>query len=230
MKKSAAAHLKVLSAMTADPIKAARAMLDTGKKHMKVTKKQISLNTIERLLKKQLGTEDVERMAMKVVKECGKRDVGFINFVMARRKQDAEKKVSKAKSEWQNSLKYLRNLLPPRLMDEYSNFVRTIMESEWQSGISKMKRKVLRLEERYHPWRKPAQPRFDNIKISDEELAPMEDQELRVQVPSYGGVGVPREVEQVLKLPPKFALFPKVDMKMVEMEVERGKREVGNGG
>ena len=50
----------------------------------------------------------------------------------------------------------------------------------------------------------------------------MEDQELRVQVPSYGGVGVPREVEQVLKLPPKFALFPKVDMKMVEMEVERG--------
>ena len=222
MKKSAAAHLKVLSAMTADPIKAARVMLDTGKKHMKVTKKQISLNTIERLLKKQLGTEDVERMAMKVVKECGKRDVGFINFVMARRKQDAEKKVSKAKSEWQNSLKYLRNLLPPRLMDEYSNFVRTIMESEWQSGISKMKRKILRLEERYHPWRKPAQPRFDNIKISDEELAPMEDQELRVQVPSYGGVGVPREVEQVLKLPPKFALFPKVDMKMVEMEVERG--------
>ena len=96
MKKSAAAHLKVLSAMAADPIKAARAMLDTGKKHMKVTKKQISLNTIERLLKKQLGTEDVERMAMKVVKECGKRDVGFINFVMARRKQDAEKNVNKA--------------------------------------------------------------------------------------------------------------------------------------
>ena len=222
MKKSAAAHLKVLSTMTADPTKAARAMLDTGKKHMKFTRKQLSLNTIERLQKKQLGTEDVERMAGKVVKECGKRDVGFVNFVMARRKQDAEKKVSKAKSEWQNSLKYLRNLLPPRLMDEYSNFVRTIMESEWQSGISKMKRKVLRLEERYHPWRKPAQPRFDNIKISDEELASMEDQELRVQVPSYGGVRVPREVEQVLKLPPKFALFPKVDMKMVEMEVERG--------
>ena len=97
MKKSAAAHLKVLSAMTADPIKAARAMLDTGKKHMKVTKKQISLNTIERLLKKQLGTEDVERMAMKVVKECGKRDVGFINFVMARRKQIVEKKVSQVR-------------------------------------------------------------------------------------------------------------------------------------
>ena len=107
-------------------------------------------------------------------------------------------------------------------MDEYSNFVRTIVESEWQSGISKMKRKILRLEEQYHPWRKPAQPRFDNIKISDEELGPMENQELRVQVPSYGGVGVPREVEQVLKLPPKFALFPKVDMKMVETEVERG--------
>ena len=52
MKKSAAAHLKVLSTMTADPTKAARAMLDTGKKHMKLTRKQLSLNTIERLQKK----------------------------------------------------------------------------------------------------------------------------------------------------------------------------------
>ena len=188
MKKSAAAHIKVLSMMAADPIKAARAMLDTGKKHMKLTKKQISLNTLERLMKKQLGTEDVERMAEKVVKEVRKRDVGFINFVMVKRKQDAVVKVSKAKTEWQNSLKYLRNLLPPRLMEEYANFVKTIVESEWESGTSKMKKKIHRLEERYHPWRKPVQPRFDNIKISDAELAPMEDQELRVQVPSYGGV------------------------------------------
>ena len=40
MKKSAAAHLRVLSGMTADPTKVARAMLDTGKKHMKLTRRQ----------------------------------------------------------------------------------------------------------------------------------------------------------------------------------------------
>ena len=86
MKKSAAAQIIVLSGMTADPPKAARAMLDTGKKHMKLTRKQISLNTLERLMRKQLGTEDVERMSEKAVKESKKRDVGFINFVMKRRK------------------------------------------------------------------------------------------------------------------------------------------------
>ena len=33
---------------------------------------------------------------------------------------------------------------------------------------------------------------------------------------------MPREVEKVLKLPPKFAIYPKLYMRMVEMEVERG--------
>ena len=47
MKKSTAAHLKVLSAMCADPTKAARAMLDAGKKHFKQTSKQISFITLE---------------------------------------------------------------------------------------------------------------------------------------------------------------------------------------
>ena len=222
MKKSAAAHLRVLSGMTADPTKVARAMLDTGKKHMKLTRRQISLNTLERLMKKQLGTEDVERMSEKVVKQGKKRDVAFINFVMRRRKQDAEDKTNKARTEWLNSLRYLASLLSPALMEEYTKFLKTLVESVWEAGRSKMKSKIVRLEERYHPWKKPVQPRFNEIKISDAELEPMEEQEQQVIVPIYGGVTVPREVDKVLKLPPKFALYPKVDMKMVEMEVERG--------
>ena len=54
MRKSDAVQLRVLSDMAADPTKAARAMLDTGKKHLKMTRKQISLNTLEKLLRKQL--------------------------------------------------------------------------------------------------------------------------------------------------------------------------------
>ena len=60
MKKSAAAHLKMLSEMSADPTKTARLMLDTGKKYFKQTNKQISFITIGRLTRKQLGTEEVE--------------------------------------------------------------------------------------------------------------------------------------------------------------------------
>ena len=222
MKKSAAAHIIVLSGMTADPTKAARAMLDTGKKHMKLTRKQISLNTLERLLRKQLGTEDVERMSKKAVKESNRRDIGFINFVMRRRKQDAEEKMRRSRTEWLNAVRYLVSLLPLRVMEEYTRFLKTIVASEWEASTTKMKRKIRKLEERYHPWKKPVQPRFDDIKISDAELAEMEEQEQEVEVPAYGGVRVPREVEQVLKLPPKFALYPRIDMKMVEMEVERG--------
>ena len=65
------------------------------------------------------------------------------------------------------------------------------------------------------------EPKIRDIKISDAELAPSEAQEVEVGVPIYGGVLVPPEVRNILKLPPKFALYPRVDMKVVEMEVER---------
>ena len=74
MKKSDAAHLHILSAMTADPTKAARAMLDTGKRHLKMTRRQISLNTLEKLLRKQLETEDVEQMSKKIIKDAEGKD------------------------------------------------------------------------------------------------------------------------------------------------------------
>ena len=81
---------------------AARAMLDTGKRHIKMTKKQISLNTLEKLGRKQLGTEDVEQMSKKVIKDATRkeRDIGYINFIMRRRCKDAEDKLRRAKVEW----------------------------------------------------------------------------------------------------------------------------------
>ena len=129
MKKSDAAHLHILSGMTADPSKAARAMLDTGKRHLKMTKRQISLNTLEKLLRKQLGTEDVEQMSTKVIKDAeGKeRDIGYIIFVMKRRKKDAEEKMRKAKVEWRNTIKFLNTLLPPRVMEQYSRFMKVVV-------------------------------------------------------------------------------------------------------
>ena len=129
MKKSDAAHLHILSGMTADPSKAARAMLDTGKRHLKMTKRQISSNTLEKLLRKQLGTEDVEQMSTKVIKDAeGKeRDIGYIIFVMKRRKKDAEEKMRKAKVEWRNTIKFLNTLLPPRVMELYSRFMKVVV-------------------------------------------------------------------------------------------------------
>ena len=66
------------------------------------------------------------------------------------------------------------------------------------------------------------EPRLQEIKISDAELAPLEEQEEPVVVPVYGGVQVSQEARQVLSLPPKFALHPNIDLKLVETEIERG--------
>ena len=51
-----------------------RAMLDTGKR-------QISLNTLEKLLKKQLGTEDMEQMSTKVIKDAEGKERDFVCFL-----------------------------------------------------------------------------------------------------------------------------------------------------
>ena len=90
MRKSAAAHLLDLSLRCADPTKAARAMLETGKKNIKQMRKQISFNTLDRLRKKQLGTEGVEQMSKKFIKNNrgNSRDQGFVNYVVERRKMD----------------------------------------------------------------------------------------------------------------------------------------------
>ena len=126
MRKSAAAHIKLLSEMSADPTKAARAMMETGKRHLKQTNKQISFNTLDRLRKKQMGTQDVENMSKKFIKNVSgtSRDQGYINYVMSRRWEDAQKTLKRAKAEYRNSMKYLMTVVPDQVMMEFCRFMR----------------------------------------------------------------------------------------------------------
>ena len=58
MRVSAVAHLHVIAQQCADPTQAARAMVMTGNKHLKCTKKTIAVNTLDRLCRKQVGTNE----------------------------------------------------------------------------------------------------------------------------------------------------------------------------
>ena len=162
MRKSAAAHIVTLSLRCADPTKAARAMLESGKKNLKMTKKQISYNTLDRLLKKQLGTEDVESMSRKFIKNSkgSNRDQGYINYVMKRRKDDAWNLLMKAKAEYKNSIKYLVTLLTEEEMAVYSAFMRFELAKDWEEKVKIMRKKIKALEEKQFPWKKPVAPKI----------------------------------------------------------------------
>ena len=226
MKKSAAAHLKMLSEMSADPTKAARAMLDTWKKHFKQTNKQVSFITLERLTRKQLGTEEVEARSRSLFTNRGgiHRDQGYINYVMKRRLEDARSTLKKAKAEYRNSINYLATQIREDVMREFCRFMKQEVEKEWRIKIMRMKRKqkIQALENKYKPWTKPVEPRINDIKISDFELEHLESQEAEASVPVYGGVEVSDDLKKALSLPPKFALHPKVGIKSVETEIEKG--------
>ena len=89
MRGSAVAHFHHLALECADPTKAARAMLQTGEKHIKLTKRQITFNFLDRLQSKRLGTEDVERASKGLIRNKLVRDQGYIDYVMRRRWRDA---------------------------------------------------------------------------------------------------------------------------------------------
>ena len=222
MKKYAAAHIKLLSEMSADPTKAARAMMETGKRHFKQTNKQISLNTLDRLIKKEMGTQDVENMSKKFInnRRGTSRDQGYINYVMKRRREDAKQNLDRAKAEYRNTMKYLATVVPENVMVEFCSFMRMEVGKEWREKVQRMKRKIRTLEDRTKAWKKSADPTIEGIKVSDAELEQMEALEAETVVPVYGGVEV--EVKEAAALPPKFALHPKVDIKNVETEIEKG--------
>ena len=82
MRRSAVAFIYQLALQCADLAKAAKAMINTGEKHVKLTKRQVTFITLDRLKSKGLGTEDVERRSTCLIKNKATRDQGYINYVM----------------------------------------------------------------------------------------------------------------------------------------------------
>jgi hypothetical protein len=163
-------------------------------------------------------------MSKKFIKnrEGCRRDQGFVNYVMRRRREDAWALLERAKAQHRAAVRYLATVVPQEVMAEYCWFLRQEASREWEEMTTRMKRKVTALEEKHLPWRRPVQPKIKDVKITDEELEPMERMEKKVEVPVYGEVEVPPAAREALLLPPKFALYPKIDMKSVETEVQRG--------
>ena len=119
MRKSAVAFIYNLARQCADLTRAAKAMISVGEKHIKLTKRQITFITLDRLQRKGLGTEDVERGSTRLIKNKPKRDRGYINYVMGRRRQDAQEKLEKARRHHRNSLQYLALIIPNFILEEF---------------------------------------------------------------------------------------------------------------
>ena len=221
MRKSAVAFIHYLARQCADPTKVAKAMINTGERHVKLTKRQIAFILLDRLLRKGLGTTDVERGSLRLIKHKKARDIGYIDYVMRRRRQEARKELEKAKKRHKCYLRYLQSIIPSHILEEFCRYMRQIMGTEWQEQQKRMKKKIQNLQKKYQPWRAPVPNKYLEVKISDEELAEDEEKEAPPEVKVYGGAVVPEAAKPALILDPKFALYPKIDMKMVEMEIEK---------
>ena len=221
MRRSAVAFIYQLALQCADLAKAAKAMINTGEKHVKLTKRQVTFITLDRLQSKGLGTEDVEKGSRCLIKNQNSRDQGFINYVMKRRRKDAEDKLEKARRHHRSSLKYLATIIPSHIMEEFCRFMELESGREWKKRQENMKRKLRHLQEKFQPWKAPVPSQIHGIKISDEELADDESKEEPIKVKVFGGAQVPDAAKPPLTLDPKFAIHPRIDMKEVETEIEK---------
>ena len=222
MKTSAVAQIYELAQQCADPTTAARAMLETGERHVKLTNRQVTSNKLHRLQNKGLGTRDVEKASKLVIKGKSVRDQGYINYVMGRRWRDAMDQVERARRKHRSSTKFLASILPNHTMGEFYRLMEGYTERLWKDKKDKMKKQIKKLQEDFQPGKQPVPSTIQEIKITDAELAEVEELEEQPEVAIFGGAVVPEAAKAALVLDPKLALHPKIDLKEVEMEVEKG--------
>jgi hypothetical protein len=114
MRKSAVAYFHFLAQPCADPTKAAKAMIETGSKHIKMTKKQSTFITLDKLKRKKMGTPEVEAASKKIFRS-NRRDQGYIEYVMRRKVEDARAQAERERRRHRAGLDYLVSVLPEHI-------------------------------------------------------------------------------------------------------------------
>ena len=182
---------------------------------------------LERLLKKQVGTREVENAAKRLFRlDKAQRNIGFVNYVMQRKAQRAGRESEHEKKKHRYHLKQLgEKINNVAIFGEYCRIAEGEATRQWESQRKMMKEKVNHLEKTYKPWKREVQGRLKDICIGDTELEQLEhqnDDRRKREAAVYGGVKISEPTRQLLRYQPKLAVWPKLDMTNIMTEVEKG--------
>ena len=198
-------------------------ILKTLRRTMKNTQELVQafyvVDLINDLRKRKIGFKSVEEIASCMCKGLpGGRTRTLVNTIMTWKLKDAHERVNKARCkntrEWRAVYPIIRQA---RIFDSYSQlWIREKRKLKDELAI-KRKRKVAFLTEKYS--KKRVTPDVvEGIFVGDQEL----DGGFTSEPRCYGACDVSGIEKQALSLPPKFAVYTKVNSVSVEAEIEKG--------
>ena len=216
---SMTSRIEELAGEASDPYEAGQKMRQLYFTNCKLTKRQLTVDILKKLLERGVGTHDVESIARKVIKGEPRRNPEIVKALIKMKLEDAIK--------WQNCIRRqslkekaeLYRVINRRglIKVEFWSALRLNVERRWRKGKEKNQEKADRLEVTYKG-AKPYTGMVDNIRVGDRELG--EEEEEIEKVPLAAGANINTFEAKVLNLDPKFRDWCKITIEDVETDID----------
>ena len=233
MRRTASDRVRELARVCTDPEEAERLMREAVKWGLQQNKRTIRVIKLERLWKSGVGTSKVEKLGQRLAKEARggrrgaqeEREAGKIarkkvGMLMEDKLRDAEADLKLARIQFHKAKKLLWRTIPwwSRAGAGLREVVRVEMALEWNEKMTKMTNAVNFLIDKFRRSRLDKVPdTWRGVRVSDEALG--EELQLPPAFLSEGVRNVTEAAKEILKLPPKTAIFPKITLKDIQVEV-----------
>ena len=160
--------IRYISSFTTDPQRAGERMLEAAKTSCKLIKKVQTKDLLEGLETRRIGTNEIEDMAKKLVKEDFRDETVVVKLVRiakeaAKRRERTSRKTFQ-KARWEA----LRPLPAGWMRKHFLAILRLEAKEDWQKLKEKNKAKKDHLEKKYRP--RKEEGRYRGIPVGDDEL------------------------------------------------------------
>ena len=227
MRPTASYFLKRLSTECTDPPRAEKMMKSMTKQLLRRNRSILQRNFLEKLSRRELGTNKAERAARGLSKDCCNKEKGerfrkkILQNIMKAKAKDAKEVAETEDSKYHQEKKKLSKMIPNNhIQTEFRQFCHIEANHEWKKQKEKFEKKVKHLEEKYKA-KKKVKDTIRDVKVSDEALGPIEP----LSEPSFFNIdsdNISTNVKEVLKLHPKLALHKPISLVDVKTEIQKG--------
>ena len=233
MRRTASDRVRELARVCTDPEEAERLMREAVKWGLQQNRRTIRVIKLERLWKSGVGTSKVEKLGQRLakearggrrgaqeVREAGKIARKKVGMLMEDKLRDAEADLKLARIQFHKAKKLLWRTIPwwSRAGAGLREVVRVEMALEWNEKMTKMTNAVNFLIDKFRRSRLDKVPEtWRGVRVSDEALG--EELQLPPAFLSEGVRNVTEAAKEILKLPPKTAIFSKITLKDIQVEV-----------
>ena len=156
MRPTASYFLKRLSTECTDPPRAEKMMKSMTKQLLRRNRSILQRNFLEKLSRRELGTNKAERAARGLSKDCCNKEKGerfrkkILQDIMKAKAKDAKEVAETEDSKYHQEKKKLSKMIPNNhIQTQFRQFCHTEASHEWTKQKEKFEKKVKHLEEKY---------------------------------------------------------------------------------